>query len=43
MDVEVEDKDGDRVVYYVVFGDEGVVIEVLYWGSVDLNVWNKCW
>jgi ankyrin repeat protein len=29
-DVELEDKDGDRAVHHAAFGDEPVVIEVLY-------------
>uniref|UniRef100_F7FVC2 E3 ubiquitin-protein ligase MIB1 n=1 Tax=Ornithorhynchus anatinus TaxID=9258 RepID=F7FVC2_ORNAN len=41
VDVEAEDKDGDRAVHHAAFGDEGAVIEVLHRGSADLNARNK--
>ncbi|XP_063087927.1 E3 ubiquitin-protein ligase MIB1 isoform X2 [Cavia porcellus] len=41
VDVEAEDKDGDRAVHHAAFGDEGAVIEVLHLGSADLNARNK--
>ncbi|KAL1763813.1 E3 ubiquitin-protein ligase MIB1 isoform X1 [Sigmodon hispidus] len=41
VDVEVEDKDGDRAVHHAAFGDEGAVFEVLHQGSADLNPHNK--
>ncbi|KAG8442174.1 hypothetical protein GDO86_011104 [Hymenochirus boettgeri] len=41
VDVEAEDKDGDRAVHHAAFGDEGSVIEVLHRGGADLNARNK--
>ncbi|MEE6464267.1 hypothetical protein FKM82_006222 [Ascaphus truei] len=41
VDVEAEDKDGDRAVHHAAFGDEGAVIEVLHRGGADLNARNK--
>uniref|UniRef100_A0A087XXV1 RING-type E3 ubiquitin transferase n=1 Tax=Poecilia formosa TaxID=48698 RepID=A0A087XXV1_POEFO len=41
VDLEAEDKDGDRAVHHAAFGDEGSVIEVLHRGGADLNARNK--
>uniref|UniRef100_A0A8C6V5H5 E3 ubiquitin-protein ligase MIB1 n=1 Tax=Neogobius melanostomus TaxID=47308 RepID=A0A8C6V5H5_9GOBI len=41
VDLEAEDKDGDRAVHHAAFGDEGSVIEVLQRGGADLNARNK--
>uniref|UniRef100_A0A8C8M770 E3 ubiquitin-protein ligase MIB1 n=1 Tax=Oncorhynchus tshawytscha TaxID=74940 RepID=A0A8C8M770_ONCTS len=41
VDLEAEDKDGDRAVHHASFGDEGSVIEVLQRGGADLNARNK--
>ncbi|KAK9979815.1 hypothetical protein ABG768_013227 [Culter alburnus] len=41
VDLEAEDKDGDRAVHHASFGDEGSVIEVLHRGGADLNARNK--
>ncbi|XP_051879285.1 E3 ubiquitin-protein ligase mib1 isoform X1 [Pristis pectinata] len=41
VDLEVEDKDGDRAVHHASFGDEGAVIDVLHRGGADLNARNK--
>uniref|UniRef100_A0A4W3I2S1 RING-type E3 ubiquitin transferase n=1 Tax=Callorhinchus milii TaxID=7868 RepID=A0A4W3I2S1_CALMI len=41
VDLEAEDKDGDRAVHHASFGDEGSVIDVLHRGGADLNARNK--
>lgn len=41
LDMEVEDKDGDRSVHHAAFGDEPAVIEILHRGGADLNARNK--
>ncbi|XP_067677818.1 E3 ubiquitin-protein ligase MIB1-like isoform X1 [Haliotis asinina] len=41
VDMEVEDKDGDRAVHHAAFGDEPAVIEMLHRGGADLNARNK--
>lgn len=41
LDMEIEDKDGDRAVHHAAFGDEPVVIELLHRGGADLNARNK--
>ncbi|XP_055906296.1 E3 ubiquitin-protein ligase mind-bomb isoform X1 [Eupeodes corollae] len=41
VDVEIEDKDGDRAVHHAAFGDEPAVIEILSKAGADLNARNK--
>ncbi|XP_068150892.1 E3 ubiquitin-protein ligase mind-bomb [Drosophila tropicalis] len=41
VDVEIEDKDGDRAVHHAAFGDEAAVIEILAKAGADLNARNK--
>ncbi|PVD22714.1 hypothetical protein C0Q70_15970 [Pomacea canaliculata] len=41
VNMEVEDKDGDRAVHHAAFGDEPAVIEMLHRGGADLNARNK--
>ncbi|XP_017842823.2 E3 ubiquitin-protein ligase mind-bomb [Drosophila busckii] len=41
VDVEIEDKDGDRAVHHAAFGDEATVIEILAKAGADLNARNK--
>ncbi|XP_064605463.1 E3 ubiquitin-protein ligase MIB1-like [Liolophura sinensis] len=41
VDMEIEDKDGDRAVHHAAFGDEPAVIELLHRGGADLNARNK--
>lgn len=41
MDVEIEDKDGDRAVHHAAFGNEPEVIELLAKANGDLNARNK--
>ncbi|XP_005102534.2 E3 ubiquitin-protein ligase MIB1 [Aplysia californica] len=41
VNMEVEDKDGDRAVHHAAFGDEPAVIELLHRGGADLNARNK--
>ncbi|KAL4236081.1 E3 ubiquitin-protein ligase mib1 [Mactra antiquata] len=41
LDMEIEDKDGDRAVHHAAFGDEPAVIEMLHRGGADLNARNK--
>ncbi|KAK7508223.1 hypothetical protein BaRGS_00000462 [Batillaria attramentaria] len=41
VNMEVEDKDGDRAVHHAAFGDEPAVIEMLHRGGGDLNARNK--
>lgn len=41
VDVEIEDKDGDRAVHHAAFGDEPSVIEILSKAGADLNARNK--
>ncbi|XP_045158306.1 E3 ubiquitin-protein ligase MIB1-like [Mercenaria mercenaria] len=41
LDMEIEDKDGDRAVHHAAFGDEPAVIELLHRGGADLNARNK--
>ncbi|XP_061410032.1 E3 ubiquitin-protein ligase MIB1 isoform X1 [Lethenteron reissneri] len=41
VDLEAEDKDGDRAVHHAAFGDEGAVMEALQRGGADLNARNK--
>ncbi|KAL3868374.1 hypothetical protein ACJMK2_041187 [Sinanodonta woodiana] len=41
VDMEVEDKDGDRSVHHAAFGDEPAVIELLHHGGADINARNK--
>ncbi|XP_037933778.1 E3 ubiquitin-protein ligase mind-bomb isoform X2 [Teleopsis dalmanni] len=41
VDVEIEDKDGDRAVHHAAFGDEPTVIEILSKAGADLNARNK--
>ncbi|XP_071837816.1 E3 ubiquitin-protein ligase MIB1-like [Apostichopus japonicus] len=41
VDMEVEDKDGDRAIHHAAFGDEPSIIELLQSGGVDLNARNK--
>ncbi|ESP05408.1 hypothetical protein LOTGIDRAFT_208430 [Lottia gigantea] len=41
VDMEVEDKDGDRAVHHAAFGDEPAVIDLLHRGNADLNARNK--
>ncbi|XP_030388129.1 E3 ubiquitin-protein ligase mind-bomb isoform X2 [Scaptodrosophila lebanonensis] len=41
VDVEIEDKDGDRAVHHAAFGDEAAVIEILSKAGADLNARNK--
>jgi E3 ubiquitin-protein ligase mind-bomb len=41
VDVEIEDKDGDRAIHHAAFGDEPSVIELLHRTGVDLNARNK--
>lgn len=41
VNMEVEDKDGDRAVHHAAFGDEPAVIELLHRGGGDLNARNK--
>uniref|UniRef100_A0A8C4R8F4 RING-type E3 ubiquitin transferase n=1 Tax=Eptatretus burgeri TaxID=7764 RepID=A0A8C4R8F4_EPTBU len=41
VDVEAEDKDGDRAVHHAAYGDEGTVIDTLYRGGADPNARNK--
>lgn len=41
VDMEVEDKDGDRAVHHAAFGDEPEVIKLLHRGGADLNARNK--
>ncbi|XP_053680164.1 E3 ubiquitin-protein ligase mind-bomb [Anopheles nili] len=41
IDVEIEDKDGDRAVHHAAFGDEPAVMGLLAKGGADLNARNK--
>ncbi|XP_071952953.1 E3 ubiquitin-protein ligase MIB1-like isoform X2 [Antedon mediterranea] len=41
VDVEIEDKDGDRSIHHAAFGDEGSIIRILQCGGADLNARNK--
>ena len=44
MDLEIEDKDGDRAIHHAAFGNEPQVIELLSLGTTtkcDLNARNK--
>ncbi|CAD5112184.1 DgyrCDS1418 [Dimorphilus gyrociliatus] len=41
VDLEVEDKDGDRSIHHAAFGDEPLAIELLYSAGCDLNSRNK--
>ncbi|CAF1414797.1 unnamed protein product, partial [Rotaria sordida] len=41
VNLEIEDKDGDRAVHHAAFGDEAEVLELLAKSSVDLNARNK--
>ncbi|XP_022097091.1 E3 ubiquitin-protein ligase MIB1-like [Acanthaster planci] len=41
VDVEMEDKDGDRAIHHAAFGDEPSVIELLHRANADLNARNK--
>ncbi|XP_070556888.1 LOW QUALITY PROTEIN: E3 ubiquitin-protein ligase MIB1-like [Ptychodera flava] len=41
VDLEMEDKDGDRAVHHAAFGDEAGVIELLHRAGSDLNARNK--
>lgn len=41
VDLEVEDKDGDRSIHHAAFGDEPLAIELLYNAGCDLNSRNK--
>ncbi|XP_052273391.1 E3 ubiquitin-protein ligase MIB1-like [Dreissena polymorpha] len=41
LDMEIEDKDGDRAVHHAAFGDEPGVIDMLHRGGADLNARNK--
>ncbi len=41
VDVEMEDKDGDRAIHHAAFGDEPAVIELLHRDNADLNARNK--
>lgn len=41
VDMEIEDKDGDRAVHHAAFGDEPEVIKLLQRGGADLNARNK--
>ncbi|KAK2193980.1 hypothetical protein NP493_4g12025 [Ridgeia piscesae] len=41
VDMEIEDKDGDRAVHHAAFGDEADVMKLLHRGGADLNARNK--
>ncbi|CAG0882641.1 unnamed protein product [Cyprideis torosa] len=41
VDLEVEDKDGDRAVHHAAFGDEPGILELLARSGADLNARNK--
>ncbi|XP_013418712.1 E3 ubiquitin-protein ligase MIB1-like isoform X2 [Lingula anatina] len=41
LDMEIEDKDGDRAVHHAAFGDEPSVVDMLHRGGADLNARNK--
>ncbi|XP_064626233.1 E3 ubiquitin-protein ligase MIB1-like [Lineus longissimus] len=41
VDMEMEDKDGDRAVHHAAFGDEAGVIDLLHRGGCDVNARNK--
>lgn len=41
VNMDIEDKDGDRAVHHAAFGDEPAVIELLFSGGCDLNARNK--
>lgn len=41
VDLEAEDKDGDRAIHHAAFGDEGVVVEQLIKAGSDMNARNK--
>nr|XP_006814876.1 PREDICTED: E3 ubiquitin-protein ligase mib1-like [Saccoglossus kowalevskii] len=41
VDLETEDKDGDRAVHHAAFGDEASVIELIHRAGADLNARNK--
>lgn len=41
VELEIEDKDGDRAAHHAAFGDEAAVIELLARKGADLNARNK--
>ncbi|CAF5185659.1 unnamed protein product, partial [Rotaria sp. Silwood1] len=41
VNLEIEDKDGDRAVHHAAFGDEAEVLELLARSGADLNARNK--